>query len=158
MPTDVGSNGSPEDVLVDFLNTIDIEDGIDEFSSVEALRAWTGEHGRGAAAGDLDGARRIREALRGMVGGDGGELPSVSLSVRANDGAVVLAPATVGEAAVAAAVTLAAQGRMARVKLCLAHDCRYAFYDLSRNGSRTWCQMGICGNRAKARTYRARKS
>ena len=53
---------------------------------------------------------------------------------------------------------LAARGTRfnCRVKLCFAHDCAWAFYDRSRNGSRTWCEMGVCGNRAKARTYRAR--
>ena len=37
-----------------------------------------------------------------------------------------------------------------------AEDCHWAFYDSSRNRSRTWCSMSVCGNRAKARSYRAR--
>jgi predicted RNA-binding Zn ribbon-like protein len=41
--------------------------------------------------------------------------------------------------------------------VCAAEDCRWAFYDRSRNRSRTWCSMEECGNRAKARSYRARQ-
>ena len=50
-----------------------------------------------------------------------------------------------------------AQGTWARLKACSADSCRWAFYDFSRNHSRTWCTMAECGNRAKARAYRARK-
>lgn len=46
----------------------------------------------------------------------------------------------------------------ARLKLCAAHDCRWAFYDASRNRGGTWCQMEVCGNRVKNRTYRSRQS
>jgi predicted RNA-binding Zn ribbon-like protein len=43
-----------------------------------------------------------------------------------------------------------------RLKICAADDCRWAFYDRSRNRGGNWCQMGVCGNRAKNRAYRAR--
>jgi predicted RNA-binding Zn ribbon-like protein len=43
-----------------------------------------------------------------------------------------------------------------RLKTCSAHDCNWAFYDASKNRSGTWCDMKVCGNRAKARSYRAR--
>ena len=51
----------------------------------------------------------------------------------------------------------AADGTWERLKACPADDCHWAFYDFSRNHSRTWCTMSTCGNRAKARTYRARQ-
>jgi predicted RNA-binding Zn ribbon-like protein len=44
----------------------------------------------------------------------------------------------------------------ARLKACPAEDCLWAFYDHSRNRSGTWCEMGKCGNRAKARGWRER--
>jgi predicted RNA-binding Zn ribbon-like protein len=50
-----------------------------------------------------------------------------------------------------------ADGTWSRMKACAAEDCRWAFYDRSRNRSRTWCSMAECGNRAKARSYRARQ-
>jgi predicted RNA-binding Zn ribbon-like protein len=50
-----------------------------------------------------------------------------------------------------------ADGTWSRMKACRAEDCRWAFYDRSRNRSRAWCSMRECGNRAKARSYRARQ-
>ena len=44
----------------------------------------------------------------------------------------------------------------ARLKACPAEDCQWAFYDHSRNRSGTWCEIGKCGNRAKARRFRER--
>jgi len=49
-----------------------------------------------------------------------------------------------------------ADGTWDRMKACAADTCRWAFYDHSRNRSRQWCDMAVCGNRAKARTYRKR--
>jgi predicted RNA-binding Zn ribbon-like protein len=50
-----------------------------------------------------------------------------------------------------------AAGTWERMKACRAEDCGWAFYDRSRNRSRAWCSMAECGNRAKARSYRARQ-
>ena len=44
-----------------------------------------------------------------------------------------------------------------RIKLCAAADCRWAFYDTSRSGRGRWCDMEVCGNRHKTRTYRERR-
>ena len=55
-----------------------------------------------------------------------------------------------------AAVRLADAGDWPRVKLCAAETCRWAFVDESRNRSRAWCSMEVCGNRAKARSFRSR--
>jgi predicted RNA-binding Zn ribbon-like protein len=43
-----------------------------------------------------------------------------------------------------------------RLKIC--PNCQWLFLDRSRNRSRTWCDMTVCGNRAKAnRHYRRQK-
>jgi hypothetical protein len=47
-------------------------------------------------------------------------------------------------------------GTWRRLKVCPADDCRWAFYDESRNRSATWCDMKVCGNRAKVRGFRER--
>jgi predicted RNA-binding Zn ribbon-like protein len=44
----------------------------------------------------------------------------------------------------------------ARIRRCAADDCGLVFYDESRAGSRRWCSMQKCGNRAKVRAHRAR--
>jgi len=44
-----------------------------------------------------------------------------------------------------------------RLKVCAADECRWAFFDSSRNRGGTWCQMEVCGNRIKNRAYRRRR-
>jgi len=44
-----------------------------------------------------------------------------------------------------------------RIKQCPGRDCGWLFLDISKNGSRRWCEMEVCGSRAKARAYYARK-
>ncbi len=43
-----------------------------------------------------------------------------------------------------------------RVRRCGGANCDWLFMHNSRNHSRRWCDMGSCGNRAKARRYYAR--
>jgi predicted RNA-binding Zn ribbon-like protein len=45
----------------------------------------------------------------------------------------------------------------ARIKQCGGNCCGWLFYDLTKNNSRRWCEMSVCGNRAKVRAIRARK-
>ena len=47
--------------------------------------------------------------------------------------------------------------RLTQVRECADDTCGWLFLDLSKNASRRWCNMADCGNRAKARRYRARK-
>lgn len=44
----------------------------------------------------------------------------------------------------------------ARIKTCSARDCGWKFVDQSKNRSRRWCDMAVCGTLAKTRQYRAR--
>jgi predicted RNA-binding Zn ribbon-like protein len=55
------------------------------------------------------------------------------------------------------AAQLLTWSELSRIKLCRAHDCGWLFVDSSRNRSRRWCDMADCGNRAKARRFRARQ-
>jgi len=50
-----------------------------------------------------------------------------------------------------------ADGTWERLKVCLADDCQWAYYDRSRNRSSVWCDMQVCGNRQKVRAFRARQ-
>ena len=62
------------------------------------------------------------------------------------------------EAALAgSALTLLSEHNYRRIKIC--PNCSWLFLDRSRNGSRLWCDMAVCGNRQKAkRHYRRRKT
>jgi len=43
------------------------------------------------------------------------------------------------------------------VRACQSDTCRWVFLDTSKNHSRRWCDMKICGNRMKARRFQARQ-
>jgi predicted RNA-binding Zn ribbon-like protein len=43
-----------------------------------------------------------------------------------------------------------------RIRACIGHDCSLYFVDRSRPGSRRWCAMAACGEKASSATYRQR--
>jgi predicted RNA-binding Zn ribbon-like protein len=45
----------------------------------------------------------------------------------------------------------------ARVRTCAVDTCRWLFLDTSKNHTRRWCNMKVCGNRMKARRFQARR-
>ena len=55
-----------------------------------------------------------------------------------------------------AAVSLVAERDPARVKECGGVACGWLFYDETKNYRRRWCEMEVCGNRAKQRRRAAR--
>ncbi|AOS63297.1 CGNR zinc finger domain-containing protein [Actinoalloteichus hymeniacidonis] len=60
--------------------------------------------------------------------------------------------------AIAGAVaTIRITGEIGRLTRCAALSCAMVFFDASKNHSRRWCSMRVCGNRAKARAYAARR-
>ncbi len=46
---------------------------------------------------------------------------------------------------------------LARVRRCADSRCYRVFLDTTKNGLRRWCDMGTCGNRAKAARHRAKE-
>jgi predicted RNA-binding Zn ribbon-like protein len=163
-----------------FVNTNDVEDGVEELASPELLREWLAERGlcrRDATLSeeDVSSAIELREALRSLMLANTGEpldpaaietLNRIGarsrLLVRFDEkGDSALAPAGEGvEAALASILAIVsrsmAEGSWPRMKACQADTCRWAFYDRSKNRSGSWCSMAVCGNRAKARSYRHR--
>lgn len=60
------------------------------------------------------------------------------------------------EAAVAvSALSLLEPDNLKRLKVC--PNCNWLFLDKSRNSSRLWCDMSVCGNRAKAKRHYRRQ-
>jgi predicted RNA-binding Zn ribbon-like protein len=47
--------------------------------------------------------------------------------------------------------------RPERIRACGDPECILHFYDVSKNGTRRWCSMAGCGNRAKAQRHYARQ-
>lgn len=161
-----GPAATEVDLVLAFLNSVDAEAGTDELRDRAAYAAWLRSHGlvdRPADA-DLGAARRLRAALRAAVGeasSASAGAAEVAVPVRVGlDPAgrpALLAADPLGTVA-AAAVALAGDGRWDRVKICPADDCRWAFYDRSKNRSRHWCSMAECGSRAKSRAFRVRRA
>ncbi len=52
---------------------------------------------------------------------------------------------------------LICQTDFTRVRNCEGPTCTMWFNDVSKNHTRRWCSMAICGNRAKAAAHRAKK-
>lgn len=48
---------------------------------------------------------------------------------------------------------IAGTTRRDRVRICANPACRWLFLDLSKSGTRRWCSMSACGNRAKAHRH-----
>jgi hypothetical protein len=48
------------------------------------------------------------------------------------------------------------EGERSRLTHCGNETCRFLFLDRSRNHSRRWCEMAVCGNRVKLRRHRRR--
>lgn len=42
-----------------------------------------------------------------------------------------------------------------KIRACANPECRWLFLDTSKNRSRRWCDMSLCGNRMKARRFKA---
>jgi predicted RNA-binding Zn ribbon-like protein len=175
-------SATPEyaETLCAFANTLDVDEGItDELTDPGALTEWL--RGRAlvdrqarATASDLRTALDLRAGLRqAMVAHHDGHtdatLPGLD-EIAANlplrmvfEGTRPrLTPAVDGATAGLARLLIAmadaqTDGGWSRLKLCVADDCQWAFYDTSKNRSRHWCSMGVCGNRQKTRAYRARQ-
>jgi len=56
------------------------------------------------------------------------------------------------------AADLLTSPELASTRLCASEDCGWLFLDTSKNHSRRWCDMKVCGNRAKARRHYKRKA
>jgi len=55
-----------------------------------------------------------------------------------------------------AASQLLSSNTMEQLRACGAETCRWLFLDTSKNHTRRWCNMKVCGNRAKARRFQQR--
>ncbi len=169
------------ELLVAFLNTFDLEDGVEQLATPAELAAWIGantELAAPAALGrdELERVQALRESLRALLLANNGAprptaaalAPLREAAGRASLGAevgaggeVAFEPGGEGAEPFEARLLLAAErlqmlGAWERLKACGAETCHWAFYDSTRNHSRTWCSMDVCGNREKTRRYRGR--
>ena len=65
--------------------------------------------------------------------------------------AAILGPITLS------ALTLLMEKDLLRTKRCAGQECGWLFFDTTKNNRRRWCEMRVCGNRAKVRAARQRQ-
>jgi hypothetical protein len=161
---DLGVHDQDVELVVAFLNTLDVEQGTDVLEDPGRWREWVmGQGLRPPPAEVLAHVRSVRDGLRdavvdGRAPVAGPDRPHTGglLRVELRCGIPTLVASDPVGAVLAASARLAVLGEWDRVKICPAQDCRWAFFDHSRNRSRTWCSMRVCGNRTKARNWRER--
>ncbi len=170
------------ELIRDFVNTADLEQDEDKLADGRGLQYWLVFNGLAelrhrATDEDAAEARAVREALRELLRAhNGGEVDrelasrtldvaarNADLAVRFVDGAIRFIPSRKGASGglgqlLAAVGEAMADGSWQRLKACRSDTCRWAFIDNARNLSRQWCDMAVCGNRAKARAFRSRNA
>ena len=133
-----------------------------------------------AAAASLADAQRVRAALRALaergttsqrIQDDAvveinrvlGRSAGTRRLDRQADGNLVRAFVPTGDAfaglmipIVESAADSLVNDELSRVRRCASATCQFVFLDSTRNGQRRWCDMGSCGNRAKAARHRAK--
>jgi len=164
------------------VNTVELPTGPDRLADPADARPWLTDNELLAPDVGLDDAdllllRDVREALRALLmRNSGGPSPTEAElaplravaaggTARAEfdaNGLVRLVPAgdSVAERLVDLVLVMRdaqLDGSWARLKVCANDECRWAFYDRSRNHGGTWCEMSACGNKLKNREFRARR-
>jgi predicted RNA-binding Zn ribbon-like protein len=161
------------DALVDWAQ----EQHLISAAAGDRLLAEARKHPHQAAA-VLARAKDFREALNGLAGAiDAGRQPNADVLKTIGDclaaayanGRLVPHEGTLQWVASAeddleriiwevarAAGRLVVSPRLARVRACAAFDCGWWFVDDTKNRSRRWCDMKLCGNREKLRRFRSK--
>jgi predicted RNA-binding Zn ribbon-like protein len=181
MAKDYSAPGELELVRL-FVNTFDPDHPErDPLLSRESTREWLAGHGFPADGGLDDGEKAAMQALREALladlrahTGDGNaarawdrlatHLSGTGLDLVFGEGEHVRLEPRIRRGyeglrgAIASRVYNAVKsGQWRRLKVCRRETCLFAFYDKSKNGSGTWCDMAACGNRAKAQRRRSRE-
>ncbi|MEU5916346.1 CGNR zinc finger domain-containing protein [Streptomyces sp. NPDC047141] len=165
-----------EPVSLDLLNTRWNEEGVrrDLLADVEGLAVWLAANGLEGRFTADDATLRHTLAARDALG---------ALVDRPGDpAATARVDAVLGHGRIRATLTAEGPGEEAefadlargpgwtaardyldllrtapdRIRACAHEACILHFFDTSRNGTRRWCSMAVCGNRAKASRHYAR--
>jgi predicted RNA-binding Zn ribbon-like protein len=164
-----------------FVNTLDAELGTDLLDDPGTARDWLVAAGLLDSeslmmASDLRLARRFREGIRTILESPGGPALGDKLAplravagarrprLAVDDGGALALESpgrgTVQDALFELLLTVRGaqeDGTWARLKVCANPECRWVYYDRSRNQQGNWCDMAVCGNRLKNRQLRARR-
>ena len=178
----LGSKPAPGDLALvqAFINTWVFDATKDLIKTRDGLRTWLSDlelldPNASVTDCDVEQARAVREALRSLTftnnGGPDDPNARDTLNRAARSAQFAIGFQSGGRAGIeprapgvdgalgkilVIALDAMADGIWQRLKACPADDCRWAFFDETKNRSGTWCAMRVCGNRTKARAYRRR--
>ena len=148
-----------------FVNTVDHEHHREWIGTAAELADFLG---CAEAEVDVERAHELREALRMLLRANNGApldagalaaVNGVAAGLRLEldgEGRVVFAAEEPLARVVAVAFGAMLEGTWPRLKAC--RNCKWAFYDYSKNRAASWCSMQLCGNRLKTRAYRSRRA
>lgn len=168
-------------LVQDFVNSVDLEDGPEEFATAEGLRRFLLRRNLITAQDEVsEGDRRraidFREALRALALANNGftlnpsivrtlnsfgeRLPLLAQFDSTGEARLVPVRRSVDGALASILATVWAameEGSWARLKACQSDRCHWVFYDHSKNRRSHWCSMSTCGSRSKSRVYLERR-
>lgn len=174
---------NPVELLHTYIDLLRFARSVGFLSPAEAntLRRWAEKHPR-AAQTALAQAIDLRESIavifqalarskpipsRALAELEGAcQQASAARTLRAKDGAAEWnwrEPQPVSDrpalaAALDAAQIVTSREVSARMRQCADDECGWFFLDTSRNRTRRWCSMKVCGNRNKVRRFYERSS
>ncbi len=163
----VDGDGDRRDLVPDWTALVDWAEAAGLIDADEARQCRRSGERRGRAL--LGWFRRLRTALRNVLeNGDDETAASaldgvvatvpVRLCYRATpdrDGLPLESPGPLERLRLALAATALDATRLerSRVRRCGSPRCVLLFYDTTKNRSRRWCDMAVCGNRAKVSAH-----
>lgn len=157
-----------EPLALDLADTvwIDHDRRLDQFDEPTGLADWLADHALTVPPEDLDAARAhlltSRDAIRAALEGDDAPLNAVlargarrPLLHHGEPTAetVTETPAWTPAWTAAADLVRLFTERRDRIRKCANPTCVLWFLDTTKNGSRRWCSMEACGNRAKTARF-----
>ena len=178
--TEVAADGELRDLLgglPDLIGWLAQAGAIDRNTARTALAKWEGKR---AGEAVLEGAREFRASLRRLAdaAAAGRRVPRATLDrindllargtgmtqvVPGDDGFVARRGLRLDEPAdllvpiAEAAADLLCHADLGRIRRCAHPSCVLYFLDGTKNGTRRWCDMRTCGNRANAAAYYRRR-
>jgi predicted RNA-binding Zn ribbon-like protein len=159
-----------------FVNTWDYPNGADRLASQPEAAQWCRERGLPPPANQRESERlrAFREVVRDALFANNGEgdagaaLAGLSAFAQTSRFSMTFVPGkgpllqarSDSDATIAALLAIVyeamSEGTWPRLRACRKETCKFAYYDRSKNASRAWCSMAVCGNREKAHRRRLR--
>ncbi len=177
MATQTATASAHAELLEAFANSVDVEFDTDSLTTRSDLTRWLHERGLLArrtpsTEEDLALARQLRSGIRDAMVAHHDHVPLASADLDEASARLLLRMSHSGDGPRLEPVEAGVRGALARIlvavneavisedwtrlKVCPDDTCQLAFYDSTKNRSKSWCGPS-CQNKAKTRSYRQRQ-